>query len=96
MIGLQTMLPSLLSQDIDLELLISKITEAPRRILKQDVVKIEDGAVANICIFDPKDQWVLDDDSNFSKSSNSPFFGKSIKGKVKAVFNNGQGIGEII
>ena len=38
----------------------------------------------------PYSKWVLNEESNRSKSSNSPFFGKKLIGKVKLVYNNGQ------
>jgi dihydroorotase len=39
-------------------------------------------------LFDPDKAWVLDEKSNLSKSKNSPWFEKELKGKAVAVFNN--------
>ena len=45
---------------------------------------------ANLTLVDPSCEWVLDGATNLSKSKNSPWWGKKIKGKAMAVFNNGR------
>jgi dihydroorotase len=90
MINLQTFASNLvsLSKWVNYDVLIEKVTSAPRRILSLEQPKIEVEAKANLTLFDPEASWTLDDKTNFSKSKNSPWFGKSITGKVTAVFNN--------
>lgn len=90
MINLQTFASNLvsLSKWVNYDVLIEKVTTAPRRILNLEQPKIEVDAKANLTLFDPEASWILDDRTNFSKSKNSPWFGKSITGKVAAVFNN--------
>ncbi|MEP2025023.1 MAG: dihydroorotase [Reichenbachiella sp.] len=90
--GLQSMLPSLLKLEKELEptVWIEKVTTNPRRILKLDFHSIEEKQVANLTLFDPKAKWTLNDQTNKSKSRNSPFFHQELTGKVTAVFNGNQ------
>jgi len=91
-IGLQTVLPILvqLHNKVDLATLIEKITVAPRARLNLDVPQIKEGAKANLTLFDPTKSWTLNDKTNKSKSKNSPFYNKTLTGKVKGVFNQGK------
>jgi dihydroorotase len=90
-INLQTFGAALttLSKQIDWEILIPKVTSNPRLLLELPLPIIEAGEEANLTLFDPNTTWRLDEKSNLSKSRNSPWFGKEIVGKAKAVFNNG-------
>jgi dihydroorotase len=90
-INLQTFGAALtqLSKQVEWEQLIPKVTLNPRQLLELPISKIEAGEVANLTLFDPAATWRLDEKSNLSKSRNSPWFGKEITGKAKAVFNNG-------
>lgn len=75
---------------LSVEELVDKLTIVPRNILKIDYPKIEEGNVANITIFDDKKEWVLEEKMIASKSKNTPFIGKKLKGKAVAVFNKGE------
>ena len=90
-ITLQTFCAQLvsLSKHLDWEVLIQKVTSGPRIVLQLPVPRIEEGAPANLTLIDPQRKWVLDEYTNFSKSKNSPWFGKEVTGKAVAVFNNG-------
>lgn len=79
---------SQLGKWVDLEYLIEKVTTAPRLILQLPVPIVEVDEKANLTLFDPNREWRLDEKTNFSKSKNSPWFGKELKGKAVAVFNN--------
>ena len=89
-INLQTFSANLvmLSKTIDWDVLIEKVTSGPRKVLNMEVPKIEEEAKANLTLLDPDKNWRLDEKSNYSKSRNSPWLGKELKGKVVAVFNN--------
>ena len=92
MISLQEM-PSMittLAEDIDLGILLERITYAPRKLLGLPIPKIAKGEPAVLTLFDPQQEWTLDDGTNVSKSRNSPNFGRELKGKAVAVFNNGK------
>ncbi len=88
--SLQTFGPNLttLSASVDWADLIEKVTTNPRTLLKMEVPVIDIDQKANLTLFDPEAEWTLDGKSNFSKSRNSPWFGKKLKGKAVAVFNN--------
>ena len=90
MINLQTFASQLssLSKLVDMEDLLEKITTAPRKLLKLEIPKIEVDEKACLTLFDPNAEWMFDKDTNYSKSRNSPWLGKSIKGKAVVVFNN--------
>lgn len=92
MINLQTFASQLssLSKSVEIEDLLEKITTAPRKLLKLEVPKIEVDEKACLTLFDPNAEWTFDKDSNYSKSKNSPWLGKAIKGRAVAVFNNGK------
>jgi dihydroorotase len=85
-IALQTVLPALLAAGLSPELIVEKLSVAPRNILGLPLPAIENGAAAELVLFDPEANWIFNETTNFSKSSNSPFFGKTLKGQVKAVF----------
>ena len=55
----------------------------PAKLLKIDRGTIEEGKIADISIFDPNERYVYTKDMIVSKSKNSPFIGKELKGKVK-------------
>ncbi|TVP43728.1 MAG: dihydroorotase [Mongoliibacter sp.] len=86
MIGLQTFLPSMvkLSDEIGWPLLISKITTGARGVLG-----IHGSDSDSMTIFSPKEEWTYDKKSNLSLSANHPWMGRSLKGKIKMVFNKG-------
>jgi dihydroorotase len=89
-INLQTVASHLvtLSEWIEWEDLLEKVTVNPCALLKIDLPIIEPEAKANLTLLDPEIEWVFDEKSNFSKSKNSPWLGKKLKGKARAVFNN--------
>lgn len=88
-LGLQTMIPTLLSLKGELEPAewISKLSNQPRDILKLAEVQIEENAVANLTLLDPKAKWDYNKESNLSQSINSPWFGQELEGKITATIN---------
>lgn len=90
MTNLQTFASDLttLSASVKWEDLIEKVTSAPRILLDREVPVLDVGQKANLTLIDPEHVWTLDVKSNLSKSKNSPWFGKQVKGKAVAVFNN--------
>jgi dihydroorotase len=71
-----------LSKIISFERLIEMLTVAPSRILKRPVKRIAVGQEANLAITDLKEEWTYDVHQSPSKSRNSPFHGRKLKGKV--------------
>jgi dihydroorotase len=70
--------------------LVEKFSVNPRRILHLPVIKIAEGELANLTVFDPLAEWVVDPSGFKSKSKNSPFGGFRLKGRPFGVINNGQ------
>jgi dihydroorotase len=77
---------------ISLNTLISKLTYEPARIIGRDselgILKV--GALANITMFDPNLEWIVDSGNFTSKGKNTPFDGYKFKGKVMATMVNGK------
>ena len=67
--------------------LLEKMTINPAKLYNLDRGYIEEGAIADILIFDADEQWVVRDFD--SKSSNSPFIGEKLLGKVKYTISEG-------
>ncbi len=79
-----------MSQMVDMHVLIEKVATNPRTLLKIEENSIEEGSKADLTLFDPDYIWALDASSSFSKSENTPYWNKELKGKAMAVFNNGK------
>ena len=94
MISLQTFFSNILilSNKIDLELLIPKFTTNPRKILNlpERVIKID--SPASLTIFDKNSSWDYNIENNLSKSSNSPWLDWSLRGMVFGVVNSKKSI----
>ncbi|BDD03584.1 dihydroorotase [Aureibacter tunicatorum] len=89
-IGLQTVYSSLKQAGLDDDLIVEKLVEGPRRVLGLENMTIEEGKKLSLTLFDPEANWTFDASTNKSKANNSPLFGKELKGRAKAVVNNGQ------
>ncbi len=68
--------------------LLEKMTVNPAKLYHLPYGKIEQGSQADLVIFDPKERWIPD--SYLSMSSNSPFTGKELYGKVKYTLCRGR------
>jgi dihydroorotase len=69
---------------------IAKVTINPARILNIDAGHLSVGAAADICIFDPKNDWVVEAAALKSQGKNTPFLGMELQGKVRYTLVNGQ------
>lgn len=94
MIGLQTMIPLSLELVrlgiIDFQTLAEKLSRKPHQILGLRPPVIKEGEEANLTIIDPHFEWVLTKDKILSKSFNTPFLGKTMKGKAVYTIKGGQ------
>lgn len=79
-----------LSNSVDWDALLPKVSSNPRALLGLEVPVIEEDVKANLTLFDPNRSWLFDEKSNLSKSRNSPWLNREMKGKAIAVFNNGK------
>ncbi|MCC3669192.1 dihydroorotase [Terrisporobacter mayombei] len=92
-IGLETSLAlgvtSLVNKEhISLMSLLEKMTINPARLYNLNRGYISEGEVADIVIFDENEKWTVTDFD--SKSSNSPFVGCELLGKVKYTISEGK------
>jgi dihydroorotase len=70
--------------------MIEKFSTNPRRILHLRQIDISEGETANLTIIDPRAEWVVDSASLRSKSKNTPFGGRKLRGRSVGVINNGE------
>ena len=94
MIGLQTCLPLMLGMVHDgllpLARMIDALTTAPSRIIGIDAPSLRVGAVAEMCLVDAEKLWVFEEAAILSKSKNSPFIGRQLRGQVDLTMANGR------
>ena len=77
---------------IDINLLISKLTCEPGRIISSNYGRLGMLAVgdqADVTLFDPEREWVVDPRTFASKGKNTPLAGTKLRGKVLATFYRG-------
>jgi len=71
--------------------LIAKLSYNPSKILNLDNRGlIEEGNIADICISDINERYILNYETIKSKSKNSPFINKELKGKIKYTLVGGK------
>ena len=70
--------------------IIAKMTVNPARILNLDCGRLSAGSAADLTIFDPNEEWVVDAEKFASKGRNTPFNGRTLKGKVKYTIVGGK------
>jgi dihydroorotase len=88
MIALQTAFAIALEAGLSTETIVQKMAINPRRILNIEVPVITEGKEANLVVFDTDAEWIYDRFNNKSKSYNSPFIGKKLKGSILLTYNN--------
>ncbi|MCB9273308.1 MAG: dihydroorotase [Lewinellaceae bacterium] len=69
------------------ELFVEKTAIAPRRLLGLPAPALEKGQPAELTVFSPAQQWVYRQELGYSRSHNSPLFGKALAGKPIAIIN---------
>lgn len=92
-IGLETALSLTITElvrknRLSLSQALSKLTSNPSTLYKLNKGDISEGKIADICIFNPNESYVVD--KFYSKSSNSPFIGQKLFGKVKYTICSGK------
>jgi dihydroorotase len=74
---------------IDLRKIVELMAVNPPKILNITPAAVEAGAAANIVVADLEKEWKPAKESFLSKSKNSPYIGKTLKGKIETVITNG-------
>lgn len=93
-IGLQTTLPLMLGLvregQLSLECVIDALTNLPRRAFYLAPNCLNRGDSADITIIDPEYEYVFSAEQVLSKSKNSPFLNRPMKGRAEMVFIEGR------
>lgn len=95
MLGLETALGVVLANvELSMIQVVALMSQRPARIANavehgNDVVA---GVRANLCIFDPQIAWQVDPKQLASKSTNTPFVGRQLRGKVRHTIFNGDAV----
>ena len=95
MIGLETSLAITLTElyhtkKMELPAIIRRMTTNPSDILHLPKGRMSLGVDADLTIFDPDEAWVIDPEQFASKARNTPFAGRTVKGKVKYTIVKGE------
>lgn len=94
-LGLETALPIVLDvlvrqNKFKLPHLIDLMTRRPAQLMKLPGGTLAAGAPADVCLFDPAEKWRYEAKAGFSKSSNSPWSGQTLTGRVKTTIVGGR------
>ena len=73
-----------------LPFVVDLLTRKPAELLKLEAGTLAVGASADICLFNPDEKWTYDAKAGFSKSSNSPWHGQTLRGRVKTTIVDGR------
>jgi dihydroorotase len=94
MSALETLLPltlALVAEDVlDLRRALACVTCNPADILERPVGRLQAGAIADLCIFDPDETWVVGDDTLVSRGKNTPLRGATLRGRVRTTLLAGR------
>ena len=92
--GLEFALPLTLAlvraDHLSLADLIRRWTVEPARLLRQEVGRLSIGAPADINVFNPEENWVVDPDALCTKSANTPLIGMTLRGRTKLTLVGGK------
>ena len=84
-IGMETSLAATLTAlqgKMSLSEILEKMSVNPARILGIPGGTLREGTNADVVLFDPEKEWVVDPEKLHGKSKNTPFKGRKLKGKV--------------
>ena len=67
-----------------------KMSYNPAKILGLDKGSLAEGKIADVVIIDPNEEYVIDKNTFASKGRNTPFHGRTVRGKVKVTICDGK------
>lgn len=93
--GLETLLPLCITGLIEPGHLtwlqfLAKVTTGPARVLNLNKGTLRPGADADVTLINPDVAWTIDPARFHSKSRNTPFGGRAVRGRAQTVIVNGQ------
>ncbi len=77
-------------QAITLEHGIACLSANPARVLRLNSGALTPGFSADVCIFDPELDWRINSENWKSQVVNTPFWGKTLKGRVTHTLQTGK------
>ena len=96
--GLELLLPLTLKwaheDRIALPEAIARVTARPASVLGTDAGHLGVGAPADICIFDPEEDWRVEPSALKSQGKNTPYLGLEVRGKVRTTLVAGRVVHE--
>jgi dihydroorotase len=93
MIGLESLfgvLKSVINTQWSIEEYVNFLSVNPRRIFGIAIPEIKEGAAACLTLFNMEEEYVFEEMMIRSKSKNSAFTGKKLKGRVTGIINKGK------
>ena len=70
--------------------LVERMSTLPAKLMHLPAGTLKPGSAADLMLFDPNEEWIVDPAKFRSKARNSPFKGMTLKGKVKMTFLGGR------
>lgn len=67
--------------------LVELLSVNPRKTFGMEPLSVRQGKKASLTLFDPEAKWKVKEEDLRSRSKNSPFIGKELKGKVIGIIN---------
>jgi dihydroorotase len=95
MLGLETALALGVSElDLPIEKLLALMSWQPARIARAvgHGGPVVEGAAANLCVIDLERRWTVEPSASASRSRNTPFAGRSLKGRARHTIHRGEAV----
>lgn len=94
-VGLETLLPICIETLIEpghltWMQLVAKLTVGPARLLNLSAGTLAPGAAADVTLIDPSAEWTIDARAFRSRSRNTPFDGRTVRGRAVEVIVGGR------
>ncbi|TCD48329.1 dihydroorotase [Chlorobium sp. N1] len=94
-IGLETSLALTMSELVDKKIVtmqraVELLSVNPRKIMQLSAISIAEGEKANFTLIDPEARWKVEEKHLRSKSANTPFLGRELKGRPLGIFHRGR------
>jgi dihydroorotase len=87
MTGLESLFGVIGNLELGTEQLIELLAVKPRKIFGLEIPEIKEGAIACLTLFNAEEEYIYEEKMIRSKSKNSGFIGKKLKGKVIGIIN---------
>ena len=92
--SIETLLPLTLElaqqRRLDLAKVVASLTQKPAEILGLNAGALTPGSDADVCIFDPRLPWKVNDQNWLSAGHNTPYWQQTLTGRVTHTFQSGR------